>query len=71
MHTHPTRYNFEAYKEWRIAEDERQRQALEAFNRREARPGITPTARQAVWWFAKLIFWSAVIWAIVAGALAL
>lgn len=35
---HPTRYDYEAYKEWRDADDARQKEALKRFYARNAAP---------------------------------
>ena len=41
MHTHPTRYDYEAYKSWREQDEERMKEAIDAFHAREdARPTV-------------------------------
>lgn len=52
-------------------EQEARREAISQLYRREAKPGMFLTAGYAAWFFAKLLFWSAVVWAVIVGCLAL
>jgi hypothetical protein len=69
---HPTTYDFQAYKEWREQDDERQKEALRKFYARNAAPHYTQlTRKQLSWAFAKIAFWAVVVYALVALGFAL
>lgn len=51
MHTHPTRYDYEAHKQWREIDDERQKEALKRFYARNAAPHYSKFPR----WFKNTV----------------
>lgn len=70
MCTHPTRYDYNAYKEWRDSEDERQKEALRRFYQRNAAP-LRFSWRKVSWFMFKLVFWAAVFYAVIFGVFSL